>query len=93
MEFEWDHDKAAGNEGKHGVSFVEASTVFNDDYAVTAYDPDHSDNEDRYIMMGMSSNARLIIVSFTDRDENIRIISARPASKAERKDYEDGNWP
>jgi uncharacterized DUF497 family protein len=91
MEFEWDEDKA--NERKHGVDFTEAMTVFADPLSLTGYDPDHSDNEDRYLTMGYSDEGRLLIVSHTDRGEAIRIISAREASRAERKDYEDGNFP
>ena len=93
MEFEWDDDKAARNERKHGVAFTEAMTVFGDPLALTGYDPDHSDDEDRFITMGQSAEGRLLIVSHTDRGENIRIISAREASRAERKEYEDGNFP
>jgi hypothetical protein len=93
MEFEWDDDKAAVNERKHGVAFAEAMTVFADPLALTGYDPDHSDGEDRYLTMGRSADDRLLVVSHTDRGENIRIISARLASRAERRDYEDGNFP
>lgn len=93
MDFEWDDAKAETNEKKHGVPFTEAMTVFGDPLALTGYDPDHSDDEDRFITMGQSTDGRLIIVSHTDRGEKIRIISAREASKSERKDYEDGNFP
>lgn len=93
MEFEWDDDKAEANERKHGVTFTEAATVFADPLGLTGYDPDHSDGEDRYVTMGQSAEGRLLIVSHTDRDEKVRIISARVASRAERKDYEDGNFP
>lgn len=93
MEFEWDEDKAAANERKHGVTFTDAITVFADPLSLTGYDPDHSDDEDRYITMGMSADGRLLIVSHTDRGDSIRIISAREANRAERKDYEDGNFP
>ena len=93
MDFEWDGDKAAANERKHGVAFTEAMTVFADTLALTGYDPDHSDDEDRYLTMGQSADGRLLVVSHTDRDENIRIISARVASRAERRDYENGNFP
>lgn len=93
MEFEWDDTKAALNEQKHGVSFGEAMTVFADTLALTGYDPGHSDDEDRYITMGLSADGQLLVVSHTDRDEKVRIISARVASRAERKDYEDGNFP
>ncbi len=90
MEFEWDPDKSDINLSKHGVSFSEASTVFGDPLSLTNYDPDHSDDEDRYITMGESSNGQLLIVSHTDRDDLIRIISARRATRRERKAYENG---
>ena len=93
MEFEWDEDKADGNRKKHGVSFEEASTVFEDPLTLSGYDPDHSTEEDRFITVGLSVDGRIIVVSHTDRDSAIRIISARPASRREVKDYEDGNFP
>lgn len=93
MEFEWDETKAEINERKHGVSFQEAQTVFGDSLSLTGYDPDHSDEEDRYISMGTSIEGRLLIVSHTDRGDMVRIISARLADRSERKDYEDGNFP
>jgi uncharacterized protein len=93
MEFEWDEAKAAGNEHKHGVDFTEAMTVFADPLSLTGYDPDHSDSEDRYLTMGYSVDGRLLVVSHTDRGDVVRIISVRVASRNERKDYEDGNFP
>jgi len=93
VEFEWDEVKAAINEKKHGVSFLEAQTVFGDQLALTGYDPDHSEEEDRFITMGTSIDGQLLIVSHTDRGNKIRIISARLAGRSERKDYEDGNFP
>ncbi len=93
MEFEWDEAKAASNERKHGVSFLEAQTVFGDPLALTGYDPDHSEEEDRFITMGTSIDGQLLVVSHTDRGSTIRIISARMACHSERKDYEDGNFP
>ena len=90
MQYEWDHEKATANEAKHGVSFSEAATVFIDDYSLTGYDPDHSLDEDRYITFGISSAGRLLVVSHTDRAERVRIISARLATRAERKLYEEG---
>jgi uncharacterized protein len=90
LEFEWDPDKAATNVAKHGVSFEEAATVFGDSLSLTVYDPDHSQDEDRFITMGTSRDGRLILVSHTDRDDRIRIISARAATKRERKAYENG---
>lgn len=93
MDFEWDDEKAELNQRKHGVSFAEAMTVFGDPLSLTGYDPDHSDDEDRYLTMGSSAEGRLLLVSHTDRGAKVRIISARPASRRERKDYEDGNFP
>ena len=93
MEFEWDDTKAAANESKHGVTFADAVTVFGDPLAITVYDPDHSADEDRYVTMGVSITAKLLIVSHTDRGDQVRLISAREATRAERRDYEDGNFP
>ena len=93
MDFEWDDAKAESNAEKHGVSFAEAMTVFADTLSVTGYDPRHSDEEDRFLTMGMSVDGRLLLVSHTDRGEAVRIISAREASRREQKDYEDGNFP
>jgi uncharacterized DUF497 family protein len=93
MEFEWDEDKAEANERKHGVSFTEAQTVFGDPLSLTGYDPHHSDEEDRYITMGTSVEQRLLVVSHTDRGDRVRIISAREATRKERRDYEDGGFP
>jgi uncharacterized DUF497 family protein len=90
LAFEWDEDKAKRNLTKHGVSIDEASTVFADPLSRTIDDPLHSDEEDRYLILGESERLRLLVVSFTDRDENIRIISGRVASRRERKDYEEG---
>lgn len=93
MEFEWDEEKAESNLRKHGVSFPEAQTVFADPLALTGFDPDHSDGEDRYITMGTALDGRLLIVSHTDRGDRVRIIGAREASRKERRDYEDGSFP
>lgn len=91
LKFEWDAKKARENIKKHGVSFEEASTVFGDLLALTIYDPLHSEEEDRFVTLGESEKRRLIVVSFTDRDDRIRIISARVATRRERKDYEKGD--
>jgi hypothetical protein len=91
--FEWDEDKARANEAKHGVSFVEAASVFGDPLAVTFEDPRHSADEDRYLTIGLSAAGRGLIVSHTDRGDDTRVISARVASRGERKGYEDGNYP
>jgi len=90
MEFEWDAEKAKRNAAKHGVEFREAATVFGDFLALTFYDPDHSRDEDRYVTFGHSINKRLLVVAHTDRGERIRIISARPATRHEKKIYEQG---
>jgi uncharacterized DUF497 family protein len=91
MDFEWNPRKAEINLRKHGVSFTEAGTVFGDDPAVTVPDPDHSKGEERYITIGWSNQRRLLMISHTDRDERIRIISARELTKTERKTYEEEN--
>ena len=89
MKFEWDEEKAASNQRKHGVSFEEASTAFADDLSLTGDDPDHSRDEHRLVIFGVSSAGRLLVVSHMERAANIRIISARPATRAERKYYEE----
>jgi len=88
MEFEWDPDKAALNLEKHGVSFEEAATAFGDPLSLTISDPDHSDDEERFILLGETYLGRLIVVVHTERQERIRIISARPATGRERRAYE-----
>ena len=90
MQFEWDPEKAAANLAKHGVSFEEATTAFRDPLSATALDPDHSVGESRFVTFGLSSKGRLLIVSYTERGETIRLISARLATKQERKIYEEG---
>jgi uncharacterized DUF497 family protein len=88
LDFEWDPAKAKGNEEKHGVSFVEACEVFDDDYSSTVRDPDHSRTEDRYLIFGLSKSARYLVVSYTERGDRIRIISARVMTSRERRAYE-----
>jgi hypothetical protein len=90
MQFEWDPRKATANLKKHGVSFEEAATAFRDPLSATARDPDHSVGEDRLITFGVSNRGRLLIVSHTERGDILRIISARQATKGERKIYEEG---
>jgi len=90
MPFEWDPAKAAANLSKHGVAFSEAKTVFDDPLYVDFYDPDHSDEEQRYIIIGESQQGRLLMVSYTERDDYIRIISSREVTSTERKQYEEG---
>ena len=89
IEFEWDENKNRINIEKHGVSFDEASTVFYDDYAILFDDPDHSDDEDRFLILGITRRENLCIVShcYRGEDEIIRIISARKATKQEAKTY------
>ena len=89
MEFEWDDAKAVANERKHGVTFPEAATAFADPLAAIFPDPDHSDDEVREILVGYSERGRLLIVSFTERPPNLRIISARVATPAERRRHEE----
>lgn len=88
--FEWDPEKAKENERKHGVSFDEALTVFADTLSRTIADPDHSHDEARYLELGLSRRDRLLVVAFTERSDRIRIISARLATKSERRHYEEG---
>ena len=88
MTFEWDGDKNKSKERKHSVSFEEATTVFADRLALVFDDEWHSSKEDREIIIGQSANQRLLIVSFTERNGIVRLISAREATNKERKDYE-----
>jgi len=90
VHFEWDSKKDAKNFLKHRVSFKEASSVFYDPLAATGADPYHSESEERLVTFGMSSAGRLLVVFHTERDEAIRIISARPATQGERHIYEEG---
>ena len=87
--FEWDRRKAAWNLRVHGITFDEASTVFRDPLSITIGDPDHSSEETRLLQLGTSVRRRLLVVSFTDREGRIRIISARPPTATERRDYEE----
>lgn len=89
--FEWDPAKASKNLTKHGVSFEEAQSVFFDPSSITIPDPDHSIDEQRFIINGYSIRQRQIVVVHADRDGRIRIISARPANRLERKIYEHEN--
>jgi uncharacterized DUF497 family protein len=91
VNFEWDPGKARQNRRKHRVSFQEAATVFGDPLAVTYPDPDHSTSEQRFIPVGVSSAGQVLIVAHVDRNENVRIISARKTTKRERKHYEEKN--
>lgn len=89
LSFEWDKRKASSNARKHGVPFEEASTVFADGLSLTILDPAHSEEEDRFVTIGSSHRSKLLVVVHTERGDNIRIISARPASRRERRTYEE----
>lgn len=89
LTFEWDEKKARSNAGKHGISFDEGSTVFGDPLSLTIPDPSHSEVEERFVTMGSSHRGKLLVVVHTERGDNIRIISARPANRRERKAYEE----
>ncbi len=90
MQYIWDPKKAIGNVQKHNVSFEEAKTVFDDPLYVDLYDPDHSEEESRYLIIGQSREGRLLIVSYTERGQAIRIITAREVTPSEREAYEEG---
>jgi len=87
--FEWDRRKAKINLHKHGISFEEAQTVFTDPLAITLSDPAHSEDEERFIDIGMSDNRRVLVVGYTERGTRIRLINVRRASARERKQYEE----
>ena len=89
LSFEWHEAKAAANLKKHGISFEEAQTVFHDPLALTIDDPKHSQDEQRFIDIGYSTQGRLLVVAYTERGETIRIISSRRATKSERSAYEN----
>jgi uncharacterized DUF497 family protein len=89
VEFEWDLDKEARNLRKHGVTFSEATTVFDDAFGTTVDDPDHSLGEHRFITIGRSSHSRWLMVAHTDRGDRVRIISARELTRSERRAYEE----
>ena len=89
MRFDWDSRKAHANLRRHGVSFDEATTVFEDGLGRIVSDPRHSTEEDRCVLLGFSGRNRLLAVMFTERGEAIRIISARRATRQERRDYEE----
>ncbi len=90
MEFEWDDRKAAKNLKKHGVSFREAASVYGDPLAITFEDPDHSIDEHRLLTFGTTRTGKMVIVSHTERNRSMRIISARLMMKHERITYEEG---
>ena len=86
--FEWDPNKAERNERLHGISFDEACTTFEDPLSKTIDDPLHSENEERFVLIGQSIRRRILVVVHTEREERIRVISARQATKRERRAYE-----
>ena len=88
LRFEWDGRKAQSNKRKHGITFEEASTIFADPLSITILDPAHSISEDRFITIGTSVNHKLIVVVHTDRDDIIRIINARKATRNEKSQYQ-----
>jgi len=88
MDFEWDPKKAKSNESKHNVSFQEACEVFSDNLSSSVNDPDHSIGEDRHLIFGKSHNEKYLVVSYTERNDRIRIISARLMTPRERRAYE-----
>lgn len=93
MEFDWDPQKAEQNPKNHdGVTFEEAKSVWDDLFNIEFFDGDHSDDENRFLIVGESSAGRLLIVSFTERYEKVRIISARELTSKERRDYEHGHF-
>jgi uncharacterized DUF497 family protein len=89
VKFEWNPDKAAHNLKKHGIAFEDATSVFGDPFAGTIPDPLHSTVEARFVTIGMTSGLRLVVVVHTDRKHRVRIISARPATRAEKKKHEE----
>jgi uncharacterized DUF497 family protein len=91
IKFEWDSRKARQNLRKHGIGFDEATTVFADILSVTIPDPDHSEDEERWVTMGLSNRHRLLVVVHTQEEETIRIISVRAADRLERGKYEEGD--
>ena len=90
MKFQWDPRKATDNVAKHGVSFEAGSTVFGDPLAGSVPDPDHSVEEQRFVTIGLSTSQKLLVVVHSDRGDDIRLISVRPATPAEKKRYETG---
>jgi len=90
MRILWDNRKEKTNVHKHGIPFTEAATALRDNLSVTGYDPDHSESEDRFITFGVSNRRRLLVVSHTEEEHVIRIISCRVAEKHERQIYEEG---
>ena len=91
LNFEWDMKKASKNLRKHGISFEEGATVFGDPLSITVHDPLHSEEEDRFVLIGQSIKLHTLVVVHSERNGKIRIISARVANQLERKTYEENN--
>lgn len=91
LKFEWDAHKARLNLTKHAVSFEEAATIFSDESSITIADPLHSAMEERFVTIGASESGKILVVVATERGDSLRLISARPASRRERKQYEEAN--
>jgi len=89
IQFEWDPAKAKMNLRKHGIAFREAATVLRDPLGITTFDSDHSDEEDRFIILGFSAAGRVLVVAHTERGERIRVIIARRLTRAQREAYEE----
>jgi hypothetical protein len=87
--FEWDRTKAESNRRRHGVTFDEGSTVFGDPLAMLMPDPDHSAEEERHLLLGLSNRRRLLVVAFAERPPRTRLISVRRAARHERRNYEE----
>ena len=92
MKFEWDNEKAESNLKKHGVSFAEAETVWDDYFYIDLFDEEHSFEENRYLFFGESAQNRLLVVSYTERENCVRIISVREMTPKERRNYEQGHF-
>lgn len=91
LTFEWDEEKAEANLRNHGVSFDESRAVFGDPLAVTVPDPLHSQSEKRFVEVGCSSSGQILVVCYAERGSNVRLISSRRATRAERRTYEEGD--
>lgn len=92
LEFEWDNEKDKINQRKHGISFLEAKTIFQDPFSITINDPLHSFEEERFIDIGLSNKLRLLVVVYTERGTKIRLISCRKANPKEQKNYEQSKY-
>jgi hypothetical protein len=89
LRFVWDREKAAANLAKHGVDFEDAITAFDDPLSITILDPDHSQGEERFLLVGHSKAGRLLVIAHTERADEIRLINARAATRRERQKYEE----